>query len=407
MTNSNSRAENGRLNQRIVAGTDGASFFLYHPQDLQHRLTSPHAWPFYHFAFRPESAAGRLVVFSTGGDGGYAFRITDGPLTEREQKWLASSWDFPYQVRHGRVYLDGGYALPSDNYFDDSERNLAQWISLPNGNYKVTVHAIEWHSEPGALDEDEQPTDSALASYVIQFTPIQSLSAVPVHDTPPRMECDRKWQAQADPSFAEPDEFDGKNDELEASYVFLVGEKDTPVPGFHLSVQGGDELYEAFYGARGNQMLPDRIKSLVIAPTDQTPGVGVLVTPSGASRSNNDPWVFSFHAKRLVNITEVTKAKPRATCSVTSLERPASVVSPEKLAELKAAFAAYAASNVTYRKAVANPDFEADRVASMESPVGLTHVLIHHVQLPLAERLELLRLSDAERVERLLKALSR
>ena len=103
-----SKQSSGRLNQRIVAGTDGASFYLFHPADLQHRLTSPLAWPSYHFACRPEFEAGRLVAFHTGGDGGYAFRVTDGPLTDREKQWLAGSWEFRYSVRHSRVYLDGG-----------------------------------------------------------------------------------------------------------------------------------------------------------------------------------------------------------------------------------------------------------------------------------------------------------
>jgi hypothetical protein len=399
--NGASKVSSGHLNQRIVAGTDGASFYLYHPEDLQHRLTSPLAWPCYHFACRPEFEAGRLVAFDTGADGGYAFRITDGPLTDREKEWLAGSWEFRYTVRRGRVYLDGGYALPSDNYCDESERHPDRWISLPNGNYRVRVNAIEWYSEPGAVNEEGQATDDALPSYVIQFTPIDELESIDVCSTPPRLETSRDWLVAPSPSFADYDTFDGVQVELSDAYVVLVSTSQAPIPGFHITLELSDEFYEAVYGSRGSTILPNRIEQLVIAASGKPPCVGAVVEPSGAGKSGGGPWSMSFHAKRLVRVTSLTPDKFWLTGKVEALDRPHSTVSPDRLDALKLAFADYAKSNEAYRQCIRNPDFEAERVASMNSAPGLTHVLIHHVQMPFSARLELLPLSDAARVERL------
>jgi hypothetical protein len=206
----------GQLDQKIIAGTDGASFYLYHPKDLEHRMTSPLAWPSYHFACQPEFEAGRLVAFDTGGDGGYGFRITGGPLTKREKKWLASSWEFRYAVRHERVYLDGGYSLPSADYFDESEDHPEQWISLPNGKYKVTVNAIEWYSETGAVDDNGRATDHALPSYVVQFSPVIDFETIEVSRTPPRLETSKDWEAKPSPSFADYNTFEEEDVELAA-----------------------------------------------------------------------------------------------------------------------------------------------------------------------------------------------
>ena len=384
-----------------------ASFYLYHPDDLQHRLTSPLAWPSYHFACRPEFDAGRLVAFYTGGDGGYAFRITDGPLTDREKAWLAGSWDFRYRVRHGRVYLDEGYALPSDNYFDESEERPDQWITLPNGNYRVRVNAIEWYSEAGAVNEEGQATDNALPSYVIQFISVEDLESIDVSSTPPRLETSRNWPAAPSPSYADYDTFDGEEIKLSDTYVVQVSTSQAPIPGFHITLELSDDFYEAVYGTRGNFILPDRIERLVIAASDKLPCAGVLVQPSGAGKSGDGPWSMSFHAKRLVTVTSLLPSKLWPMGKVQALDRPESIVSPERMAELKQVFAVYAKSNEDYRQCIPNPDFEAERVASMNSPTGLTHVLIHHVQMPFTTRLELLPLSNAARVERLVVILQK
>jgi hypothetical protein len=64
------------LDRTLDLGTDVAAFFLFHPDDLAHRQGDPIDWYTYDFACRPEFAAGRLIAFLTGSDGGYRFRRT-------------------------------------------------------------------------------------------------------------------------------------------------------------------------------------------------------------------------------------------------------------------------------------------------------------------------------------------
>lgn len=106
-----------------------------------------------------------------------------------------------------------------------------------------------------------------------------------------------------------------------------------------------------------------------------------------------------------MTITSLTSTKPWPTGKVQAVERPASTVAPHRLTALKQAFAAYAKSNKAYREKVKFPDFEADHIATAESVANLGRVLIHFVQMPVATQLELLPLSDADRVEQLIKVM--
>lgn len=395
----------GMFSHRVVCGTDIASFFIYHPDDLKHRLTSPQGWTWYHFACGPEFLAGRLVGFTTGSDGGYGFRITNEPLSDREKQWLAGSWDFRYHVKHGRVYLDGGYALPCTNHFDDSADHPEQWIKVPNGDYRVRVNAIEWYSEPGALDDNGQATENALTNYVIQFIPVDDLESIESSLTPPQLETSRDSKPTVATPQSEYDTFDERDFNVEGSYFVLVHRDEAPVPGFHLKLRVSDEFYQAVWGREGSTRLPDRIKELVIASSDKTPCLGAVVIPTGASKTNDEQWKMSFHVKRLVTITSLTPTKPWPTGKVQAVERPASTVALDRVTALKQAFAVYSKSNQAYREKVKYPDFEADHIATVESVAGLGRVLIHYVQMPAATRLELLPLSDADRVERLIKVI--
>lgn len=390
-----------KLDQRMMIGTDIASIYLYHPNDLKHRETSPIDWPNYHFACGPEFAAGRLVAFSTGSDGGYAIRATSDPLSERERKWLCGSWDFRLAVLYGRVYFDGGYSVPSDDYRADWEDYPESWIELPNGSYKVTVHAIEWSSEPGALDDEGNATESALTNYVVQFTMVDDLRTIPSSTLMPQLECSRECPPSEGYDFADP--FDEAEVELADRYVMLVDPLNVPVPGFQVKLEVSSEFYKAVFGASGNQALPDRITSLVIATSDQPPCLGAIVKPSGASREGRNPWVMSFDVKRLVTVNTMEAGDSEwSHGQVEFLKRAPAEVDLSQVKQLKDAFAAYAKANSDYRAKIENPDFEAERIEAMNQTAGLLNLLIHHVQMPRERRIELLKLSDADRAKRLL-----
>ncbi|UXN75998.1 hypothetical protein N8D56_25040 (plasmid) [Devosia sp. A8/3-2] len=57
--------------QTVEIGTDVAGFLIFHPDDLAHRAADPIARYAYSFAYMKESAAGCLVGFGTGSDGGF------------------------------------------------------------------------------------------------------------------------------------------------------------------------------------------------------------------------------------------------------------------------------------------------------------------------------------------------
>src|SRR5262249_32600915 len=125
----------------------------------------------------------------------------------------------------------------------------------------------------------------------------------------------------------------------------------------------------------------------------------------GASKTDNQPWIASFEARQLLNIQSFQSGAPWQTCRVEPLDRTVSTVLVERLEMLKAAFADYGSSNASYLHAFPTATFEGEMIASMDSTTGLTHVLIHHMQIPNSTRVRLLALSDGERVDRLLDLL--
>ncbi len=396
-----------RLDQQFFAATDVASFFLYHPDDLQHRMTSPQGWPYYHYACQPEFEAGRFVAFETGSDGKYQFRVTGGGLTVREKTWLAGSWSFRYRVRQGCAYIDGGYALPSDRFFDNSKERPDQWISLPNGDYCVTVNAIEWYSEPGATNEEGEISPDSLPNYVFQFAQVMDLGSIEPPTTLPRLVCSRDSPARLSMSFAEFDNYDGDKTELSGPYAVKVCSNQVAIPGFKLNVELSDQQYGFLFSSIDPATSVEGSKQIVIACCDEAPCLGAWATFRFASKSNKEPWVVSFDIRQLLIVTSFHAGEPLDLCHVVPLDRPESNVSSESLEMLKAAFAVYAAANEAYLKAIPNATFEGEMVASMSSPTALTHVLIDHIQIPNATRKELLVISDAERVDRLLDLLKK
>jgi hypothetical protein len=175
------------MDTTCVVGTDIATFYLYEPEALQHRMHSASDW-FYDLGSVqadlgqvtiPERLDGRLVVIDTalplyvehegatrlvwcGSDGAYAFRCTTGGLTAAEvlreyPETQARQAADVIHVTHHRLLLDGGYVIPPSrpsSMRDAVERHLCAWLALPNGTYLVTPHYLK--SEE---DEEDEPDD--------------------------------------------------------------------------------------------------------------------------------------------------------------------------------------------------------------------------------------------------------
>lgn len=78
------------FNERRIVGTDSASWFLFHPDDLAHRSKDPIGWHMYDFAIQKEFVAGNLIAVSTGGDGGFSIRFTNGKLSSLCSQFISS-----------------------------------------------------------------------------------------------------------------------------------------------------------------------------------------------------------------------------------------------------------------------------------------------------------------------------
>jgi hypothetical protein len=374
----------GKLDRTVVVGTDVAGYFLFHPEDLAHRRTSPLGWTSDDFACGAEFAAGNLVAIDTGGDGATSIRVTDGDLKPREKARATGWWAFRYRVRHGRVLIDGGAAVPSDEVGDERSPE-DHWFTIPDGNYQVTVYAID-RTIPS--EGDERPGfDKSLPSYVFQFRPVQRLDSIKVLSrTPPRLEPGSRAEPRNEPpSWASL--LDDTSKPLERSYPALVRAGSTLTPGTSEHFDVPEAVYDAISGA-----------GEVVLVADKVPGVGILAREAGGGRRADGTWHVGVHGVRLVKVTAMSKGEPLQRASVAPLVRSAAKLAPGDMKALKAAFEKYAKADAAFRKTEPNPDYQAERVAAIESPAALTNLLLHLVRLPPEERAKLLPLTDAARI---------
>jgi len=159
-------------NLDISLGTDVAHFLIFHPDDLAHHAGTAIGWYAEPDLFRAESAAGRLVAFSTGGDGGFRLRLTTDKLTDVEASAVRCRSDFPLRVSHGIVFVDNGDGLPGADQVRDPQESADQWFEVPNGDYRVVVAGLD--RRPG-LD---------VPDYVVTFVAVTDLAAIPIQGPP-------------------------------------------------------------------------------------------------------------------------------------------------------------------------------------------------------------------------------
>jgi hypothetical protein len=382
---------------------EAASFYLFHPDDLQHRKASPSEWILYEFALAPEFAAGNLVTFNTGADGTYRLRLTRGDLTGREKASNSCSWDFRYRVRHGRVLVDSGEFVPADRSSDleglppgltalASSIPEKQWFAIPNGDYRVTVHAID------------RSHDTALPDYAIQFKLVKELDAVKAATCAPRLEPGPNSQPKFYPNSADPPDEESADEELPRSCPVIVAPALALVPGLDTEKFTVSET-EIARTPSDSQHPVEFEAAIALVDPEHVPRLGGLCSVSAGMQQDGGKWNVAFRVRRLVNVTAIMKREGRSRGTITEFHRPRSEVVPKDVTAVKSAFAAYAKSNQAYRTKVMHPDYEAERLSAINSPAPLSNVLLHHVQMPPATRARLLPLSDAERITELLAIL--
>ena len=388
----------GELDKTLSVGTDVAAWFLFHPHDLAHRRADPLNWWSSDFAIFKEFAAGTLVAVCTGGDGNSTVRLTNVGLTERELTYAVCWADFRLQVQHQSLYLDGGDVLPAEecDEIEQCDPEGYGWIELPNGNYRVTVHAIAWYDEPGALDENNYSTESALAAYVVHFQSVADLDSI----TPPTTLPDlyRLCSTSEDVVFSE-----GKELSIEH----------TPLQWSEYPVLQWDEVIFPYieHGLDLTGVEPFGLsdKQMVMVLSLDVPTIGTLVQERswGTKYSEGDPYeAMGVVAIRLVELKRVFKRNEIFWAEVEPYNPTFVPADLESIDELKRLFADYAAIKLTNSIHVKYPHFYAEHIASLTEARELGWRVAHALDLMSDRQQELLALSERDLIHWLICHLS-
>lgn len=389
------------LDQTIDIGTDIASFYLFHPDDLEHRKDDPLDWFAYGFSCRKEFEAGNLVAFRTGGDGGYRLRVTDGDMTDGERTGEVGAWEFGYTVRHGRVAVDNGDHLPSDQAVSSRKIPTDCWVAIPNGDYRVTVHPID---RTGSEDADSLP------DYVIRFEPVNAPLRVAHSPTPPDL-IPRKGRTPNAVDGLSADGFapagTNENTPLAETYPLLVSDLSV-LPGGNTSAPISDELYEVVAGDDRAVLGEDGEGDVyVVAATgDDVPRVATLCLVNGASWLLGEGSRIKLRGKRLVRVVGRADSELLPRARVEPIPRDATPLEKDAVTALQKAFAEYAERYKKGKKAIPSSLFDRERVAAMTSGAALTAWLIERVPMPVETRFRLFGASDAERARELAELLA-
>lgn len=384
------------LDKTIGVGTDEAAWFLYHPDDLAHRAEDPMGWCYSDFAVSKEFAAGTLIGVCTGGDGGFKVRFTNEGLTERERTYVACSRGFRLQVKHDRLYLDGGYQLPSADV-TNPDYDADGWITLPNGYYRTIVSAIAWFDEPGATDEDGTATEQALTSYVVEFQPADHLKDIIPPATFPWLDPSRPEieSYQQPPESAKPT-IAGTYRVLERSQVIF--------PGISLSLPLAETEYDQL-----QQQLEDTNAEweLVISSELAPQSIGTFFKFSSLSSSGYPIENFKLGGigHQLVRLQQTFTRDDLLWADVESYEPPFVEADSDAIALLQQRFADYAIQNTGYQQRIPHHRFYAERIAALTNPRQIGWFVANALELTVDRQQELLTLSDRDLIQQLMQLL--
>ena len=149
-----------------VVDTERGLVTLFDPRDLAHHAAEPADWYRHGFAFRDDLATGRFVAVLTGRDGAFRVRLTSAPLDAELRAAAGPEAVQRLRVQDRRLLLAGGDAWPS---LADPRRPAPddpRWLSVPNGDYRVTLTAIDATRSP------------ALPDFVFRLEPVESIDTV-------------------------------------------------------------------------------------------------------------------------------------------------------------------------------------------------------------------------------------
>ena len=117
-------------------------------------------------------AQGAYVPINIQSDGAFECEVRIGDeymrsdLTPRESQYLAVSSQPYLYCSHGKACISGV------EHVQGNPPKIISSLSLPNGNYSVSVHLLNWDTEPGAKGADGKPTAGALPDFLILLNPV-------------------------------------------------------------------------------------------------------------------------------------------------------------------------------------------------------------------------------------------
>jgi hypothetical protein len=168
-------------------GTDVAAFMFFHPGRLEHRKDDPIDW--WDSDFRSDFVAGRFVAFCTSSDGQFTMKFVRRELTPVENQALVARQSFRYHVQDGRLYWDNANNLPSEDRVSDAEDDPEGWLTVPNGRYRLTVHALDWFSIPDA----DREAAGDITHYIVRFERVETFRGIAIPDKLPWLVPSKRW----------------------------------------------------------------------------------------------------------------------------------------------------------------------------------------------------------------------
>lgn len=371
-------------------GTDVAHLVVFHPDDLTHRGGDPIAWYGYDFAYRKESAAGSLIAFGTGNDGGYAVRLTTEGLAPQEADHACSGWVFPYRVRHGRVLVDNTDALPGQERMTDPATLSDRWFDIADGAYRVTVHPIDRAAAADASD---------LPDYVIAFERVEDLGDIPVADTPPQLHPSRDWtpvpgrSMETEAIFAWPSGVPDGN-----AFAALKADPGTVIlPNRSIRLSVDHAMAEMAYPS--DRKKRERLKDVVLAPALETGKLAVLTWVNGLSRGRDRTATMSFSGRHLVRITASAAGPDFPRVRIAPVPKPDMDVDVARVAALRAQLLRAAGETAQAGARGTIPAFERERLESLASAEAVTTWALLHLDMPSGTRLDLYASSAERRID--------
>tara|TARA_R110002167_G_scaffold348500_1_gene559869 strand:+ start:543 stop:1133 length:591 start_codon:yes stop_codon:yes gene_type:complete len=172
-------------------GTDVAAFLFFDPDLLSHRAEEKNiAW--WSDDFRQEFSQGTLAAFCTGSDGQFTMKFVQRPLSQVEREVLVSSGSFRFVVRNGRFYWDNSNGLPCEDQLDDPHDDENGWVAIENGQYKLTVHALDWYS----VSDSKRELAGDISHYIVELERAGEWGDIAIPEQLPWLMPSKQWHEQ-------------------------------------------------------------------------------------------------------------------------------------------------------------------------------------------------------------------